>query len=220
MDYGIGVFQVGQLHFSCGWPHKNSADRLFNSMKKEYRKHNIFTFEDLVSKLGESDTVTIHQPNANDFLDYDKLLDGPYRKLAGHIKMNHIFTCDEMGDVMKLRQSNLLEHEETLLCLRKTNWKDADLRKLTEYAVRVLTPIKCDGLNPYKMVEMWKNYRPVIPVEYQSDALYVKPSDEVLKKVKVEKEDRSEFRAKLKVKKYASKKGVESTAFDGEEDKA
>ena len=41
-----------------------------------------------------------------------------------------------------------------------------------------------------------------------------------MKKVKVEKEDRSEFRAKLKVKKYVSKKGVESTAFDGEKDKA
>ena len=121
---------------------------------------------------------------------------------------------------MKLRQSNLLEHEETLVRLRKTNWKDAELRELTEYAERVLTPIKCDGLNPYKMVEMWKNYRPVIPVEYQLNALYAKPSDEVLKKVKVEKEDRSEFRAKLKVKKYAAKKGVESTAFDGEEGKA
>ncbi len=43
------------------------------------------------------------------------------------------------------------------------------------------------------MVEMWKNYHPVILVEYQLDALYVKPSDEVLKKVKVEKEDQSEI---------------------------
>ena len=86
-----------------------------------------------------------------------------------------------------------MEHEETLVRLRKTNWVHADLRELTEYAERVLTPIKCDGLNPYKMVEMWKNYRPVIPVEYQSNALYAKPSDKVLKKVKVEKEDRSEL---------------------------
>ena len=216
----LGYFEKISFIFLVVGHTKNSADRLFNTMKKEYRKHNIFTFEDLVSKLGESDTVTIHQPNANDFLDYDKLLDGPYRKLAGHIKMNHIFTCDEMGDVMKLRQSNLLEHEETLVYLRKMHWKDVSQRELMEYAERVLTPIKCVGLNPYKMVEMWKNYRPVIPVEYQSDALYAKPSDKVMKKVKVEREDRSEFRAKLKEKKYASKKGVESTAFDGEEDKA
>ena len=98
----LGYFQKISFIFLVVGHTKNAADRLFNSMKKEYRKHNIFTFEDLVSKLGESYTVTIHQHNANDFLDYDKLLDGPYRKLAGHIKMNHIFTCDEMGDVMKL----------------------------------------------------------------------------------------------------------------------
>jgi hypothetical protein len=103
--------------------------------------------------------------------------------------MNHIFTCEDVDDVMKLQQSNLLEHEETFVCLWKTHWKDVSQRELIEYAERVLMPIPCLGLNPYKMVEMWKNYRPVIPVEYQSDALYAKPSEEVLKRVKVEKED-------------------------------
>ena len=86
-----------------------------------------------------------------------------------------------MDDVMKLLQSNLLEHKEKHICLLKTNWKGASLRELT--------PIPCLRLNPYKMVEMWKNYHPVIPVEYQSDALYVKPSPEVLVNLKVEKTD-------------------------------
>jgi hypothetical protein len=35
--------------------------------------------------------------------------------------------------------------------------------------------------------------------------------------VKVEKTDRSEFRANLKAKKYEKKERVESTAFDGDE---
>ena len=139
----LGYFQKINFIFLVVGHTKNAADRLFNSMKKEYWKHNIFTFEDLVSKLGESDSVTIHQPNANDFLDYDKLLDGPYRKLAGQIKKNHIFTCDEIDDVMKLRESNLLEHKETLVRLRKTNWEHADLRELMEYAERMLIPITC-----------------------------------------------------------------------------
>jgi hypothetical protein len=47
------------------------------------------------------------------------------------------------------------------------------------------------------MVEMWKNYHPNIPIEYQSDVLYDEPSAEVFSKVKLEKEDRSEFRAKM-----------------------
>jgi hypothetical protein len=118
---------------------------------------------------------------------------------------------------MKLRQSNLSEHAEYCVCLRKKNWKDVGREEMLAYVEKVLTPIKCDGLNPYKMVELWKNYRPVIPVEYQSDVLYVKPSPEVLAKVKVEKTDRSEFRAYLKAKKYEKKERVESTAFDGDE---
>ncbi len=37
--------------------------------------------------------------------------------------------------------------------------------------------------------------------------------------MKVEKKDRSEFRANLKAKKYAEKEQVESTAFGGDEGK-
>ena len=56
--------------------------------------------------------------------------------------------------------------------------------------------------------------------------MYAEPSPEVWSKVKAEKTDRSEFRANLKVKKYAGKEKIESTAFnsdegnDGEEGKA
>jgi hypothetical protein len=65
------------------------------------------------------------------------------------------------------------------------------------------------------MVEMFKNYRPVVPVEFHSDELYPEPSPEVWSKVKVEKKtDRSEFRANLKAK---NMRRVESTAFDSDE---
>ncbi len=56
------------------------------------------------------------------------------------------------------------------------------------------------GLNPYKIVEMNKNYRPNVPVEYHSDVMYVEPSEEVWLKVKVEKTERLEFQANLKLK--------------------
>ncbi len=62
----------------------------------------------------------------------------------------------------------------------------------------MLKPIQCVGLNPYKIVEMYKNYRANDPVEYHSDVMYVEPSEEVWSKVKVEKTKRLEFRANLK----------------------
>jgi len=59
------------------------------------------------------------------------------------------------------------------------------------------------GLNPYKMVEMFKNYRPYVPDKFQSDELYAEPSLVVWAKVKTEKIDRAEFWKKLEVTKYS-----------------
>ncbi len=70
------------------------------------------------------------------------------------------------------------------------------------------------GLNPYKAVEMRKNYRPVVPPEFHDNRLYVEQTAEQWSKVKVEKSDRSEFRAGLKAKKYAGKEAVERHSFD------
>jgi hypothetical protein len=81
----------------------------------------------------------------------------------------------------------------------------------------VLKPIQCMGLNPYKIVEMYKNHRPNVPIECHSDVMYVEPSEEVWSKVKVEQMERSKFRANLKSKKYVGKEQIESVAFgDGE----
>ncbi len=90
--------------------------------------------------------------------------------------------------------------QEYVLRIRKKNWVGVSHRDLMEYAARVLISIPCDGLNPYKMVEMWKNYQPNVPPEYHSDEMYAEPSPDILSKVKMEKVDRSEFRATLKAK--------------------
>ncbi len=116
-----------------------------------------------------------------------------------------------------IRKSNLVEHQEYILRIRKKNWANVGRTELIEYREKVLKPITCVGLNPYKMVEMFKNYRPVVPVKFHSDELYAEPSPEVWPKVKMEKMDRTEFRANLKAKKYARKERVESTAFNSDE---
>ncbi len=187
----MGYFKLVQFIFLVVGHTKNAADRLFNSLKHEYRKHNLFTFDQLATTLGQSASVTIHRTVANDFLDYDSLLDGIYRKLVSNIKQNHIFSCvDGDGFEMRFRESNLVEHREFIVKLRKRHWEYTGRTELIEYAERVLKPIPCVGLNPYKIVEMWKNYRPNVPIEYHGDVLYEEPSPEVWSKVKVEKTDR------------------------------
>jgi hypothetical protein len=92
--------------------------------------------------------------------------------------------------------------------------------KTAEYLEEVLRPIAWKGMNWYKIVELWKHYRPNIPIEYHLDELYAEPSEEVLAKVKTEKIDRSEFQKTVKAKKYLeNKEQIESVAFDNGEGK-
>jgi hypothetical protein len=182
---------------------KNAADRLFNLLKQEYWKQNLFTFDELVRTLAKLSLLTIHPTVAKDFLNYSKLLDSLYWPLSGNIKTNHIFSCTDDGTQITIRQSNLNEHQEYVLNLRKRGtWDGVTQAQLIEHADKVLKPIQCMGLNPYKILEMYKNYRPNIPIEYHSDLMYMEPSEEVWSEVKVEKTERSEFRANLKAKKY------------------
>jgi hypothetical protein len=84
-----------------------------------------------------------------------------------------------------------------------------------------LTTLEWEGINPYKVYELFKNFRPYVPVEFQSDPMYAEPSPEVLAKVKAEKVDRKEFRATLKKKKYdRTKEQLEIVAFGDDKDEA
>ncbi len=184
----------------------------------DYWKQNLFMFDKLVRMLDKSLSLTIHPTLDEDFLDYSKLLDGLYQPLTGNIKTNHIFSCTDGGTQITIRQSNLEEHQEYVLNLQKRGtWDGVTRAQLIEHADKVLKPIQCVGLNLYKTVEMYKNYRPNIPVEYHYDVMYMEPNEEVGLKVKVEKTERSEFLVNLKAKKYAGKEQIESVAFgDGE----
>jgi hypothetical protein len=190
---------------------KNAADRLFNSLKVQYRKKNLYTFDMLVEALSSSRTITVHPTVAEDFLDYGKLFDFFYKKLAGQIQQNHIFSSGQ-GDEIRVRESVL--HQEIILRVFKKNMDSLSNTQVQDYAQGELAQLEFDGINPYKVYELFKHYRPYVPIEYQSDPMYAEPSPEQMAKVKSEKVDRKEFRATLKKKKYDNtKERLEAVAF-------
>jgi hypothetical protein len=139
--------------------------------------------------------VTVHPASPEDFCDCDQLMTDLYRTLSGRIKINHIVSCMDYGSQMMLRQSNLVEHKEFVFNLRKKGrWDGMSRTEIANTSNCVLVPIHYAGLNPYKAVEMFQKYRPVVPEDFHSDDLYAEPSAELWLKVKTEKIDRSEFR--------------------------
>ena len=59
MADGNELLQRGELYISHCWPQKNAANCLFNTLKTEYRKQNLFTFQELVESLNRSDTMMV-----------------------------------------------------------------------------------------------------------------------------------------------------------------
>jgi hypothetical protein len=132
--------------------------------------------------------VTIHPASPEDFCDYDQLMTDLYRTLTGRV--NHIFSCLDDDLQMMLRQSNLVEHREFVFNLCKKGTWDGMLRtEIANTLNSVLVLIHYAVLNPYKVVEMFQKYRPVVPEEFHLDDLYAEPSTEVSSKVKTEKID-------------------------------
>ena len=213
-----GYFKVVNFIFLVVGHTKNAADRLFNSLKNEYRKQNIFTMEDLIDRLNQSESVTVIPTKSGDFWDYDFLLKDMYRDLSGQVKINHIFSCssnDPLMMTLEMRRSNLPEHGTTIhkaskvRARRFNGWEE--VRAHSESKIRMA---KCDGLNPYKAVEMFLKYRPTVPPEYHDNEIYAEPTAEQWSKVKVEKADRSDFHRAQREKKYVAKEEIERHAFD------
>ncbi len=115
----MGYFEEIHFIFLVVGHMKNAADCLFNLLKQEYWKQNLFTFDELVQTLDKLLLLTINLTVAKDFLNYSKLLDSLYWPLSGNTKTIHIFSCTDNGTQITIRQSNLNKHHEYVLNLRK-----------------------------------------------------------------------------------------------------
>ncbi len=98
----MGYFKEIHFIFLMVGHTQNVADSLFNSLKQEYRKQNLFTFDKLVWMLDKWSLPKIHPTIAKDFLDYSRLLDSLYWPLTGNIKTNHIFSCTDNGTQIRI----------------------------------------------------------------------------------------------------------------------
>ena len=209
----MGYFKRVNFIFLIVGHTKNAADRLFNSLKHEYRKKNLYTMEMLVKSLSKSESVTVLPTEPDDFFDYDTLFKGLFRDLSGRVKKNHIFSCTA-DDRMDLQESNTPDHNiypHKLFKKGRLINNATDLKKWTEENLKT---VECSGLNPYKMVELWRNYRPHVPKTHRTNILYRKPDARALSVVKEEKVERSVFRKKLKEAKAAGmKERLESIAY-------
>jgi hypothetical protein len=216
----MGYFMQVNFVFLIVGHTKNACDRLFNSLKHQYRQKNTYTMDELIESLRWSQKITVIRTENGDFLDYDVLFKVAYNDLKGLVTKNHIFTCDvvdnedELWMSISIRESNLEDCGLTKHIAMKQGMRSA--ADLEAHMNQLLKPITPPGINPYKLVELYAKYCPVVHEEYWEDELYLKPDNKVLKKFKEAKVIRKDNREKVKAVKEGD--SVKGSGGDGIED--
>ena len=88
-----GFFSTVTVAFLVKGHTKNSCDRNFNAMKKIYHKRNIFTKDEVLKILGESEYITMIDTTLDFFNNLESLQDSIYYKYPNRtISKGHCFT--------------------------------------------------------------------------------------------------------------------------------
>lgn len=171
-------------------------------MKKTYNKSNVYTFEMCVEICNNSDHCTILPVENGDFRDYQRWLEGFYKKQATvGIKLleQQIFSCTIDNSInnninLSVRQSSLEEDLPTTTSIG--NRRTTLLPLLPTATSKFPVVIPSEGIPPFKQCQLYKNYRCLIPIEYQ-DITCPKPSMEILT---MEEEDKKRRKTAKKLK--------------------
>jgi hypothetical protein len=179
---------------------KNAADRLFNLLKVQYRKKQVFTMEQLESLLNENQYVECEKVGEDNFYDVGKFEDKIYKQnpLSGHTKKYQLFFADEcdMG-ILFARPSN--KEGETTHRMDLKKGRESQRKELLKPDMfgkfdldKKMELLKPPGIRTIKQVELYTKWRKHVPDELKSP-LYDNPGEDVLLAVKEDRKSKKEY---------------------------
>ena len=210
----VGHFSAVNFIFLVVGHTKNTCDRHFNTMKKQYRVSQIFTMDQLCQALGSENVSVCRVDETADFMDYDTFLNSFYRKMPKIIDF-HIFSCckEDLANnkvMVTIQESDIpgsksLRFNSSNMGFRgrdqypkcSASLEKAILERKTLMKENPPKTIQAPGLNPYKKVEMFKNYSKLIPEPFRGITC-LEPSAEEYAMVKKEKTSRSAIKIEKK----------------------
>jgi len=176
-----GIAKIARAIFLVRGHTKNDCDRMFNQMKKIYRKSNIYSVEGLMTAVGVHPDV---QPlQVLEFFDFDRVENVYLRKLT-EVNANHIFEVSDLdSNSMSLFEYNGAEPKQKALVKKPhlhTDWIDEAVGDLFG------KPKDIVGLQDIKWIELYDKWRRLIPVEERTFR-YIKEDPGPERRAKVKK---------------------------------
>jgi hypothetical protein len=193
--------QVNFIFYVVGHT-KNICDRWFNTLKKIYRRENIYTFDQLcASWTAANNKIKLHEVTDTFFKRYYEFENLFYKTIDdGECSPGHVFTVDESRPTTMIIHRNRLgtykEHEQDM---KINNGKIKDEDRISLLRSRsLLKTIPFPGIAAIKQIELFKKWRKVVPPGDWKD-ICPEPSVATMAKFKLERQAKGRM-------KYAEKK--------------
>jgi len=174
------VCDVARAIFLIKGHTKNDCDRMFNLMKKEYRKKNSYTPKDVIDNLSQHPDVDVLRAEVNHFLNWDSFFD-KYMHRTEKIKTNHVFTCTALKPFALQVQEHwgapVVKQDVVKKECVSTDW--GNISNMPDV-------LKHPGMKDIKYKELYDKWRPLIPIEKRKEYKYYneEPGEVIRGKVK------------------------------------
>jgi hypothetical protein len=178
------LFKCVEFIFYIRGHTKNVCDRLFNLLKINYSKANVYTMEMLTDVCNSMEDITFIPLQGNEFFNYDQLLDEFYKPFKpGTVQVNHYFMVNHHSPTTMVTKQFFDDDEEQHFQFKNNVLGDNRDAELTR---RLPNVIPSSGIKAIKQVELFKKWRQYVPVQFR-DSICPKPPDDVLESVRVDR---------------------------------
>jgi hypothetical protein len=146
---------------------KNDCDRMFNLMKIQYRKSNVYTPEQLYRHIDTNKNVDCVPIADSDFLDWGKYQDRYLTKLP-KVLIYHVFHVSSAdADTMNC-QIGRDDPVESFQGVKK-KYRGVDWASSWQEEVSPLAPV---GIQDIKWIELYDKWGPLVPQKYRQTFKY------------------------------------------------
>jgi len=176
-----GWFDKVNLIFLVKGHTKNDCDRMFNLLKVQWHKSNVYTFNQALAILGAVENV-LPIDASNIHIDYTSLFEKWYKQPAsGTIQKNHIFTFDKatIKNCLLTTKQSYNSDVTTTQSIKKIDKNTSEWVRKLQILHKRKTFLPKPGLKPIKQVHLFTKWRKVVPHPYKDEVCPL-PSNEVI----------------------------------------
>lgn len=186
-----GICKVANAIFLAKGHTKNPCDRMFNLLKKGYRKENMYTFKQVLPVLNQNRNVKAIPVTAEDFLDWDSWENEFMVRSIREIKLFHLFQVDA-----SLQDANGMTKRRYDGTSLKAEWiVKQKYRKSDDWWWSTPKQAPKASISEMKVIDLYHKWRLLVPQQHWGDSPFFSEPPSLVKMRKKSQEAQKKRKA-------------------------